>query len=320
MAKGENKKSATSSPWVELFRTFPATIRAVRTPLGLLALGLLVVAVVSLAFILRGGVGEWVQLLALVAFLAGVVIVVRELRNHPVTGIGSEQEADSSRKATDSTGSKEEIQALIAEGDRLRLAGQLYEALNKLTEARQRSTAEGWRGGEAASSVLSGVVHFHLGQLDQARQHYDKALPLYRAESDRLGEANTLKSLGDLERRLGQLDQARQQHDKALPLFRAESDRLGEANTLQSLGDLERHLGQLDQARQHYDKALPLYRAVSSRLGEANVTFSQAEMARDKGDKSQALQLFERAATLYGSAGVSEWRDMARRAAEALRR
>jgi len=41
-------------------------------------------------------------------------------------------------------------------------------------------------------------------------------LPLYRAERARLGEANLLQSLGDLERRLGNIDEARAHYDAAL--------------------------------------------------------------------------------------------------------
>ncbi|HVB23809.1 MAG TPA: tetratricopeptide repeat protein, partial [Ktedonobacteraceae bacterium] len=74
-------------------------------------------------------------------------------------------------------------------------------------------------------------------------------------------QANLLQSLGDLERRLGKIDEARAHYDAALPLYRSERDRLGEANLLQSLGDLERRLGKIDEARAHYDAALPLYRS-----------------------------------------------------------
>ncbi len=155
--------------------------------------------------------------------------------------------------------------------------------------------------GRLAANVLQslGNLERRLGQIDDARGHYDAALPLYRAERDRLGEANVLQSLGDLESRLGQIDDARGHYDAALPLYRAERDRLGEANVLWSLGDLERRLGQIDDARGHYDAALPLYRAERAKLGEANVYMSIGDMYIALEKWTEARISYEQAQPLY---------------------
>jgi tetratricopeptide (TPR) repeat protein len=144
-----------------------------------------------------------------------------------------------------------------------------------------------------------GDLELLLGNLEQARAHYDAALPLYRAERARLGEANTLRSLGDLERRLGHLDEARSHYEAALPLYRAERNRLGEANTLRSLGDLERRLGHLDEARSHYEAALPLYRAERARLGEANTLMGLGDLENDLGNPDQARTHYHTALPLF---------------------
>jgi tetratricopeptide (TPR) repeat protein len=94
-----------------------------------------------------------------------------------------------------------------------------------------------------------------LGNIEQARQHYDAALPLYEAEQARLGKANTLQSLGDLESRLGNIEQARGHYDAALPLYEAEQDPTGKMNTWISLARLEAGLGRLSEADRHYQQA-----------------------------------------------------------------
>jgi tetratricopeptide (TPR) repeat protein len=144
-----------------------------------------------------------------------------------------------------------------------------------------------------------GDLESGLGNVDQARAHYDAALPLFRLERHRLGEANLLKSLGDFERHLGNLDQARIHYDAALPLFQRERSRLGEANLLMSLGDLEGRLGNLDQARIHYDAALPLFQRERHRLGEANVYRSIAFMFVEQQNWLQAQNYCEQALPLY---------------------
>ncbi len=142
----------------------------------------------------------------------------------------------------------------------------------------QGAESYGDRLGKANTLKSLGDLESRLGNIEQARAHYDAALPLYEAEQARLGKANTLQSLGDLESRLGNIEQARAHYDAALPLYEAEQARLGKANTLQSLGDLESRLGNIEQARAHYDAALPLYEAEQDPIGKMNTWISLARL------------------------------------------
>ena len=69
---------------------------------------------------------------------------------------------------------------------------------------------------------------------------------------DWLGKANTLQSLGDLESRLGNVEQARRHYDEALLLYEIEQDPVGKMNTWISLARLEAALGNLTEADRHY--------------------------------------------------------------------
>ncbi|MCL4860288.1 MAG: tetratricopeptide repeat protein, partial [Caldilineaceae bacterium] len=82
----------------------------------------------------------------------------------------------------------------------------------------------------ALANVLDDFMR-NRGRAPQLHGWLTAALAAAGNTGDRVGKANTLKSLGDLERRLGNLAQARQHYDDALPLYEAEQDRLGKANT-----------------------------------------------------------------------------------------
>src|SRR5260221_490209 len=137
------------------------------------------------------------------------------------------------------------------------------------------------------------------GQLLLLERYLPKAGTAAHSMGDKVREANVLASLGDLESQLGNVDQARTHYDAALPLYRAKRKRLGEANVLASLGDLESRLGNIDQARTHYDAALPLYRTERDRLGEANVLRSLGNMLIAQEDWIEAKTSYEKALPLY---------------------
>ncbi len=52
-------------------------------------------------------------------------------------------------------------------------------------------------------------------------------MDLYRGQRDQLGLANVMRSLGDLEFRLGEIDQARTHFEQAMELYRGERHQLG---------------------------------------------------------------------------------------------
>ncbi len=188
----------------------------------------------------------------------------------------------------------------------LKSLGDLESRLGNIDEARKHYDAalplyqrEQARLGEANLLQSLGDLERRLGNIDEARKHYDAALPLYQREQARLGEANLLKSLGDLESRLGNIDEARKHYDAALPLYQREQARLGEANLLQSLGDLESRLGNIDEARKHYDAALPLYQREQARLGEANLLKSLGDLESRLGNIDEARKHYDAALPLY---------------------
>ena len=98
-----------------------------------------------------------------------------------------------------------------------------------------------------------------LGNLDQARTHYNAALPLFRAERNRLGEANVYTSLGDLFLACEEWTEAKTSYEKALPLYTIEREPLGLAYTLIDLGRARFELGDQEQAIQDEQHAAELF-------------------------------------------------------------
>ena len=147
--------------------------------------------------------------------------------------------------------------------DFLRVRGQLALLEKYLPEAIHVAEATGNKVQQASLLMRLGILESRLGNLDQARAHYDAALPLYRAERARLGEANVYMSLGDMALAQKNWTQAAVYYEQALPLFVAERDPLGQAYTLIDLGRARFELGEHEQGRQDVQRAAALFRSVS---------------------------------------------------------
>jgi tetratricopeptide (TPR) repeat protein len=105
----------------------------------------------------------------------------------------------------------------------------------------------------------------HLGALDSARQHHERALAIFAAaqEPNQTRIGITVGNLGLVLRRLGDVDGARQHQERALAIKRAAlgPDHPEVAVTLYNLGDVLEELGDLDGARQQYERALAIEQA-----------------------------------------------------------
>lgn len=89
--------------------------------------------------------------------------------------------------------------------------------------------------GDGLSEHLLGDLESLLGNVDQARAHYDEAVQLYKKEQAKLGLANVYQSMGDLLMTQGKLDEALDFYTDALALYRNERDPMGEAYTLSEI-------------------------------------------------------------------------------------
>lgn len=143
---------------------------------------------------------------------------------------------------------------------RSRIAAQMW-AIHQLLQADGRSASPQRLQIRLLNSQLRNAYLFNVpashALLQQMLQFGDNGLAALR--------------LGDLESRLGNVDQARRHYDEATTMFQQERNGLGLANVLMSQGDLLLGLGEAAAAEPYYQQALELYKAEQDPAGQAYV-------------------------------------------------
>jgi len=164
---------------------------------------------------------------------------------------------------------------------------------------------------QALTSRQIGFAFFNLGDVEQARAGYERALSIYRKVGNRSEEAVTSLLMGILQREQRELDTARDTFLAALPVFQAAGDRPSEAWARCELGETLRRRGERDAARAALDAALaglPASHLAASLCAEQAL----ARLQRDVGDLPSARSHAERAVQaverLRSSAASPRWR------------
>jgi tetratricopeptide (TPR) repeat protein len=121
-----------------------------------------------------------------------------------------------------------------------------------------------------------------------------RALVLYKRGRNRFGQAETVNALGVAYSRLGQSDDAREQFGKAVELRRALGDRRGVASSLRNLAQLSTVQGRFDEARAQLDEARTLFAAIGDGEGLAAVDNELGLLAEERGDFTGAEAAFRR--------------------------
>jgi CHAT domain-containing protein/tetratricopeptide (TPR) repeat protein len=156
-----------------------------------------------------------------------------------------------------------------------------------------------------------GFASFSLGDVEEARAGYERALAIYRKVGNRSEEAVTSLLVGILQREQQELDTARDTFLAALPVFQAAGDRPSEAWARCELGETLRRRGERDAARAALDAALA---GLSGSHLAATLCAEQAlaRLQRDGGDLPAARSHAERAVQaverLRSSAASPRWR------------
>jgi tetratricopeptide (TPR) repeat protein len=103
-------------------------------------------------------------------------------------------------------------------------------------------------------------LYFGKAQFDRAMGSIQKALELYRKMEDRKGEANALNGLGMVLQELGDLEGAKEHFQRALKIDEGVygPDHPNVARDLNNLGSALRTLGNLEGAKEHFQRALKI--------------------------------------------------------------
>ncbi len=145
------------------------------------------------------------------------------------------------------------------------------------------------------------------GQSELLEKYLPEAIEVADTLGNQVRQANLLQSLGDLERRLGNIDQARAHYDAALPLYQAERSKYGETGVYMSLGDIFIAQREWAQAQTYYEQALALFVIERDPLGQANTLIDLGSARFELGDHDQGMDNVRQAATLFLENRQDEW-------------
>jgi len=156
----------------------------------------------------------------------------------------------------------------------------------------------GNRRGEAVTLSNIGNIHFKLGRLQLAFDHYLRGLHMEGPEGISLG------NIGMLCMRMGRYAEAVEYQTQALALHREAGDSRHEANTLDNLGEVYQRLDRLTEAMDHYERARTLFAEVGDRSGEGRALNHVGMIHCRQGRYEQALDCQERALAMLSDVGT----------------
>lgn len=101
----------------------------------------------------------------------------------------------------------------------------------------------------------TGMLQLAVGNVDSARNSYQKALAVKQAESDLFTQADILNNLGVLYHQIGEYELASETFESGLVCARKSRNRHAESLILSGLGDLYSEVDEFDAAAQAYRQA-----------------------------------------------------------------
>lgn len=203
-----------------------------------------------------------------------------------------------SRQAGDTEGEAYALRGLTF-GSRLR--GRLDDALNYGNQALALAEATGRPGAIAASLNNLALVHWRLGDLEQAVRIYERALALGPAAPS--AKARLRSNLGAALRRLGRHAEALDHLRFAVATATEAGDRDMLGYTLVDLAQVLLELGRHEDAREHNRHAMQIAESTGDRALAGEVCNGLGEIAERAGDHAAALMHFTQAVSLTGLAG-----------------
>lgn len=140
-----------------------------------------------------------------------------------------------------------------------------------------------------------GDCYFHLGNYQDAIDHYEQALSLSQSEELKASIPRLHRGLSRVDRRWGNYESAEIHARKSLSLSREIGDVAGEAASYGALGDVAYNRGDFEQSLSHYHKALDTFLQIGDQHRIADYYISLAFVKIDQGEIDQAKIYLEQA-------------------------
>jgi tetratricopeptide (TPR) repeat protein len=157
--------------------------------------------------------------------------------------------------------------------------------------------------------IKIGLGCYYLGEWEEARAHWQKALEIGQRAGDDRGQAAALHNLGILAQEQGDYVAARYFYQQSLEIDQALGDRAGASTSLHQLGTLAQEQRDYAAARHFYQQSLETDQALGNRAGVSTSLHQLGMLAQVQGDYAAACGLYqqslEMAQALGDRAGVS---------------
>lgn len=155
--------------------------------------------------------------------------------------------------------------------------------------------AQGDADSEGKIRTVLSLVHWSIGNFDEALRHCERSCEQLRESGDRIGEGFALTIRGGILHSLGEYHQALAAHQKSLDVFSREDFPLGVARALAGIGGALKGLGRSDGARQAHQQCLDLSQSLDHQMNISRALNDLGELAEAQGDLDSALQLHSKA-------------------------
>lgn len=156
---------------------------------------------------------------------------------------------------------------------------------------------------EAAWQNHLGEIYYHLGQVDRATDHYQRALAIARELGNRRDEGLSLGNLGTAYTDMLRWEEAFRCYEQGLAISREIGDRQGEGTSLGNLGRVYAYMGQMDKAISHYDQALLIARETGDRRSEGASLGNLGRVYASMGQVHEAISNYEQALVIAQDIG-----------------
>ncbi|NYT01555.1 MAG: tetratricopeptide repeat protein [Methanosarcinales archaeon] len=158
-------------------------------------------------------------------------------------------------------------------------------------------------GEDAGALARSGLAHFYLGRLEDAREVFERALSLQQGSGDLSGQARSLYNLGLIALQQNQLDRAEEILQRSMSLQQDGADSREGAATWHSLAMISMRRKDRDQARERFMQALAMQQEAGDAAGEASSRHHLGLIALVGDSPQQAEVELEKALLLYRQVG-----------------
>ena len=170
---------------------------------------------------------------------------------------------------------------------------------------------------DSLSAIAAGSLAFkerNLGEFENARQYFVKAVKLCQQSKSFNMQANFLDNMGDMEVQIGNHKRAVEAYQEAVGIPQHEARGYWKARVLVKLGDAKRALGDGAGAGEAYQEAKNISEKMNYDYGSALALEGLAETAADS-DRTLAKRLFYQAAQLFAESGYGNKEHQARKRA-----